>query len=388
MKKNLIQLTFQDNSIKEKITFLNEYIKELSKVSTMIDKQLDPFNKNLTEIEYLIKEDPTALNVHKVFAWPLSFEEWKKISISVETSLKKANIIGISFNIFSLNKQIIPPLIIFELSFFGKDSLYKFNCLEIKIGKEIYDYVTNDFASLNNVKLMQVVYELVLNNFQNKIAENLSMKEKTFVITDLPLTCEEFLNWNKEEIIPLYNTVDKFLKYFKSINVIPVSIVNYESSPLINSFKKYFFGSDTRCSECIYSKPMCSPLNIISDKFFLKGKVNKKERSPLLKYINSNMIPDITKEEILIFYISPSTNYLQRIEIPYFALEHIQDIHYMLLKEYDKCYRIFKKDGFYSLMKAKRLFVSTNKNIVQVLDAKFRKETAKQFEKEIGLLRY
>jgi hypothetical protein len=39
-------------------------------------------------------------------------------------------------------------------------------------------------------------------------------------------------------------------------------------------------------------------------------------------------------------------------------------------------------------MKAKRLFVSTNKNIVQVLDAKFRKETAKQFEKEIGLLRY
>jgi hypothetical protein len=388
MKKNLIQLTFQDNSIKEKITFLNEYIKELSKVSTMIDKQLDPFNKNLTEIEYLIKEDPTALNVHKVFAWPLSFEEWKKVSISVETSLKKANIIGISFNIFSLNKQIIPPLIIFELSFFGKDSLYKFNCLEIKIGKEIYDYVTNDFASLNNVKLMQVVYELVLNNFQNKIAENLSMKEKTFVITDLPLTCEEFLNWNKEEIIPLYNTVDKFLKYFKSINVIPVSIVNYESSPLINSFKKYFFGSDTRCSECIYSKPMCSPLNIISDKFFLKGKVNKKERSPLLKYINSNMIPDITKEEILIFYISPSTNYLQRIEIPYFALEHIQDIHYMLLKEYDKCYRIFKKDGFYSLMKAKRLFVSTNKNIVQVLDAKFRKETAKQFEKEIGLLRY
>jgi hypothetical protein len=388
MKKNLIQLTFQDNSIKEKITFLNEYIKELSKVSTMIDKQLDPFNKNLTEIEYLIKEDPTALNVHKVFAWPLSFEEWKKVSISVETSLKKANIIGISFNIFSLNKQIIPPLIIFELSFFGKDSLYKFNCLEIKIGKEIYDYVTNDFASLNNVKLMQVVYELVLNNFQNKIAENLSMKEKTFVITDLPLTCEEFLNWNKEEIIPLYNTVDKFLKYFKSINVIPVSIVNYESSPLINSFKKYFFGSDTRCSECIYSKPMCSPLNIISDKFFLKGKVNKKERSPLLKYINSNMIPDITKEEILIFYISPSSNYLQRIEIPYFALEHIQDIHYMLLKEYDKCYRIFKKDGFYSLMKAKRLFVSTNKNIVQVLDAKFRKETAKQFEKEIGLLRY
>jgi hypothetical protein len=388
MKKNLIQLTFQDNSIKEKITFLNEYIKELSKVSTMIDKQLDPFNKNLTEIEYLIKEDPTALNVHKVFAWPLSFEEWKKVSISVETSLKKANIIGISFNIFSLNKQIIPPLIIFELSFFGKDSLYKFNCLEIKIGKEIYDYLTNDFASLNNVKLMQVVYELVLNNFQNKIAENLSMKEKTFVITDLPLTCEEFLNWNKEEIIPLYNTVDKFLKYFKSINVIPVSIVNYESSPLINSFKKYFFGSDTRCSECIYSKPMCSPLNIISDKFFLKGKVNKKERSPLLKYINSNMIPDITKEEILIFYISPSTNYLQRIEIPYFALEHIQDIHYMLLKEYDKCYRIFKKDGFYSLMKAKRLFVSTNKNIVQVLDAKFRKETAKQFEKEIGLLRY
>jgi hypothetical protein len=388
MKKNLIQLTFQDNSIKEKITFLNEYIKELSKVSTMIDKQLDPFNKNLTEIEYLIKEDPTALNVHKVFAWPLSFEEWKKVSISVETSLKKANIIGISFNIFSLNKQIIPPLIIFELSFFGKDSLYKFNCLEIKIGKEIYEYVMNDFASLNNVKLMQVVYELVLNNFQNKIAENLSMKEKTFVITDLPLTCEEFLNWNKEEIIPLYNTVDKFLKYFKSINVIPVSIVNYESSPLINSFKKYFFGSDARCSECIYSKPMCSPLNIISDKFFLKGKVNKKERSPLLKYINSNMIPDITKEEILIFYISPSTNYLQRIEIPYFALEHIQDIHYMLLKEYDKCYRIFKKDGFYSLMKAKRLFVSTNKNIVQVLDAKFRKETAKQFEKEIGLLRY
>jgi hypothetical protein len=388
MKKNLIQLTFQDNSIKEKITFLNEYIKELSKVSTMIDKQLDPFNKNLTEIEYLIKEDPTALNVHKVFAWPLSFEEWKKVSISVETSLKKANIIGISFNIFSLNKQIIPPLIIFELSFFGKDSLYKFNCLEIKIGKEIYEYVMNDFASLNNVKLMQVVYELVLNNFQNKIAENLSMKEKTFVITDLPLTCEEFLNWNKEEIIPLYNTVDKFLKYFKSINVIPVSIVNYESSPLINSFKKYFFGSDTRCSECIYSKPMCSPLNIISDKFFLKGKVNKKERSPLLKYINSNMIPDITKEEILIFYISPSTNYLQRIEIPYFALEHIQDIHYVLLKEYDKCYRIFKKDGFYSLMKAKRLFVSTNKNIVQVLDAKFRKETAKQFEKEIGLLRY
>jgi hypothetical protein len=388
MKKNLIQLTFQDNSIKEKITFLNEYIKELSKVSTMIDKQLDPFNKNLTEIEYLIKEDPTALNVHKVFAWPLSFEEWKKVSISVETSLKKANIIGISFNIFSLNKQIIPPLIIFELSFFGKDSLYKFNCLEIKIGKEIYEYVTNDFASLNNVKLMQVVYELVLNNFQNKITENLSMKEKTFVITDLPLTCEEFLNWNKEEIIPLYNTVDKFLKYFKSINVIPVSIVNYESSPLINSFKKYFFGSDARCSECIYSKPMCSPLNIISDKFFLKGKVNKKERSPLLKYINSNMIPDITKEEILIFYISPSTNYLQRIEIPYFALEHIQDIHYMLLKEYDKCYRIFKKDGFYSLMKAKRLFVSTNKNIVQVLDAKFRKETAKQFEKEIGLLRY
>jgi hypothetical protein len=388
MKKNLIQLTFQDNSIKEKITFLNEYIKELSKVSTMIDKQLDPFNKNLTEIEYLIKEDPTALNVHKVFAWPLSFEEWKKVSISVETSLKKANIIGISFNIFSLNKQIIPPLIIFELSFFGKDALYKFNCLEIKIGKEIYEYVTNDFASLNNVKLMQVVYELVLNNFQNKIVENLSMKEKTFVITDLPLTCEEFLNWNKEEIIPLYNTVDKFLKYFKSINVIPVSIVNYESSPLINSFKKYFFGSDTRCSECIYSKPMCSPLNIISDKFFLKGKVNKKERSPLLKYINSNMIPDITKEEILIFYISPSTNYLQRIEIPYFALEHIQDIHYMLLKEYDKCYRIFKKDGFYSLMKAKRLFVSTNKNIVQVLDAKFRKETAKQFEKEIGLLRY
>jgi hypothetical protein len=388
MKKNLIQLTFQDNSIKEKITFLNEYIKELSKVSTMIDKQLDPFNKNLTEIEYLIKEDPTALNVHKVFAWPLSFEEWKKVSISVETSLKKTNIIGISFNIFSLNKQIIPPLIIFELSFFGKDSLYKFNCLEIKIGKEIYEYVTKDFASLNNVKLMQVVYELVLNNFQNKIAENLSMKEKTFVITDLPLTCEEFLNWNKEEIIPLYNTVDKFLKYFKSINVIPVSIVNYESSPLINSFKKYFFGSDTRCSECIYSKPMCSPLNIISDKFFLKGKVNKKERSPLLKYINSNMIPDITKEEILIFYISPSTNYLQRIEIPYFALEHIQDIHYVLLKEYDKCYRIFKKDGFYSLMKAKRLFVSTNKNIVQVLDAKFRKETAKQFEKEIGLLRY
>ncbi len=388
MKKNLIQLTFQDNSIKEKITFLNEYIKELSKVSTMIDKQLDPFNKNLTEIEYLIKEDPTALNVHKVFAWPLSFEEWKKVSISVETSLKKANIIGISFNIFSLNKQIIPPLIIFELSFFGKDSLYKFNCLEIKIGKEIYEYVMNDFASLNNVKLMQVVYELVLNNFQNKITENLSMKEKTFVITDLPLTCEEFLNWNKEEIIPLYNTVDKFLKYFKSINVIPVSIVNYESSPLINSFKKYFFGGDARCSECIYSKPMCSPLNIISDKFFLKGKVNKKERSPLLKYINSNMIPDITKEEILIFYISPSTNYLQRIEIPYFALEHIQDIHYMLLKEYDKCYRIFKKDGFYSLMKAKRLFVSTNKNIVQVLDAKFRKETAKQFEKEIGLLRY
>jgi hypothetical protein len=388
MKKNLIQLTFQDNSIKEKITFLNEYIKELSKVSTMIDKQLDPFNKNLTEIEYLIKEDPTALNVHKVFAWPLSFEEWKKVSISVETSLKKANIIGISFNIFSLNKQIIPPLIIFELSFFGKDSLYKFNCLEIKIGKEIYEYVTNDFASLNNVKLMQVVYELVLNNFQNKIVENLSMKEKTFVITDLPLTCEEFLNWNKEEIIPLYNTVDKFLKYFKSINVIPVSIVNYESSPLINSFKKYFFGSDARCSECIYSKPMCSPLNIISDKFFLKGKVDKKERSPVLKYINSSMIPDITKEEILIFYISPSTNYLQRIEIPYFALEHIQDIHYMLLKEYDKCYRIFKKDGFYSLMKAKRLFVSTNKNIVQVLDAKFRKETAKQFEKEIGLLRY
>jgi hypothetical protein len=354
----------------------------------MIDKQLDPFNKNLTEIEYLIKEDPTALNVHKVFAWPLSFEEWKKVSISVETSLKKANIIGISFNIFSLNKQIIPPLIIFELSFFGKDSLYKFNCLEIKIGKEIYEYVTNDFASLNNVKLMQVVYELVLNNFQNKIVENLSMKEKTFVITDLPLTCEEFLNWNKEEIIPLYNTVDKFLKYFKSINVIPVSIVNYESSPLINSFKKYFFGSDARCSECIYSKPMCSPLNIISDKFFLKGKVDKKERSPVLKYINSSMIPDITKEEILIFYISPSTNYLQRIEIPYFALEHIQDIHYMLLKEYDKCYRIFKKDGFYSLMKAKRLFVSTNKNIVQVLDAKFRKETAKQFEKEIGLLRY
>jgi hypothetical protein len=388
MKKNLIQLTFQDNSIKEKITFLNEYIKELSKVSTMIDKQLDPFNKNLTEIEYLIKEDPTALNVHKVFAWPLSFEEWKKVSIRVETSLKKTNIIGISFNIFSLNKQIIPPLIIFELSFFGKDSLYKFNCLEIKIGKEIYEYVMNDFASLNNVKLMQVVYELVLNNFQNKITENLSMKEKTFVITDLPLTCEEFLNWNKEEIIPLYNTVDKFLKYFKSINVIPVSIVNYESSPLINSFKKYFFGSDARCSECIYSKPMCSPLNIISDKFFLKGKVNKKERSPLLKYINSNMIPDITKEEILIFYISPSTNYLQRIEIPYFALEHIQDIHYMLLKEYDKCYRIFKKDGFYSLIKAKRLFVSTNKNIVQVLDAKFRKETAKQFEKEIGLLRY
>jgi hypothetical protein len=388
MKKNLIQLTFQDNSIKEKITFLNEYIKELSKVSTMIDKQLDPFNKNLTEIEYLIKEDPTALNVHKVFAWPLSFEEWKKVSISVETSLKKTNIIGISFNIFSLNKQIIPPLIIFELSFFGKDSLYKFNCLEIKIGKEIYEYVTNDFALLNNVKLMQVVYELVLNNFQNKIVENLSMKEKTFVITDLPLTCEEFLNWNKEEIIPLHNTVDKFLKYFKSINVIPVSIVNYESSPLINSFKKYFFGSDTRCSECIYSKPMCSPLNIISDKFFLKGKVDKKERSPVLKYINSSMIPDITKEEILIFYISPSTNYLQRIEIPYFALEHIQDIHYMLLKEYDKCYRIFKKDGFYSLMKAKRLFVSTNKNIVQVLDAKFRKETVKQFEKEIGLLRY
>jgi hypothetical protein len=388
MKKKFSRITFQDNFIIGKISLLNEYLKELSKISAMIDKQLDPFNKNLTEIEYLIKGDPTALNIHKVFAWPLNFEEWKKVSISTESSIKKANIIGISYNVFSLNKQIIPPLIIFEISFFGKNSLYRFNTLEIKIGKEIYDYVMNDFASLNNVKLIQTVYELVLNNFQNKIAENLSMEEKTFVITDLPLTCEEFLNWNKEEIIPLYNTIDKFLKYFKSINVIPVSIVNYESSPLINSFKKYFFGADSRCSECIYGKPMCSPLNIITDKFFLKGKVNKKERSPLLKYINSNMMPDITKEEILIFYINTSTNYLQRIEIPYFAMEHIQDIHYVLLKEYEKCYRVFKKDGFYSLMKAKRLFVSTDKNIVQVLDAKFRKETAKQFEKEIGLLRY
>jgi hypothetical protein len=388
MKNKLNYLIFQNNIIKEKAVLINEFIKELNKVSSMIDQMMEPFSKNLSEVEYIIKEDPTALNIHKVFAWPLNFEEWKKISINTKPSLKKSNVIGIAFYIYSLYKEIIPPLIIFEISYFGRNPIYRFNSLEIKIGEEVYKYANNDFSNLNNVKLLQTVYELIIDDFQNKISENINKNEETFVITDLSLTCEEFLNWNKEEIIQLYNTIDKVLKYFKSINVIPISIVNYESSPLINSFKKYFLGGGMRCADCIQENSMCSPLKVISDKIFLRGKINNKERSPLFKYMNSNMITDLTKEEILIFYLRPSLNYIQRIEIPYFASFHIEDIHNMLLNEYEKCLRTFKKDGFYSLLKAKKLLVSTNKKIIQVLDALIRKETVKQFEKEIGLLRY
>jgi len=379
-----------ENEIKEKaINFFN-YTKVVSKTLRYID-ELDPFKFDLSELEYILLKDDTALDIHKEIAWPDNIEEWRQESLSIDKDkiLNKFKLSAITYNVIYAYKEITPPFYLIEISLvkkYNKKPYIKENIFKLIGGEEIIKNFTN-----NDEKIVPIIFDFINEIIKSYFSETY-FDEPLFLLTDFPLSCIQTLDSNNY-ITNEYITTSQqnFINETKSLNIIPVSIIKSDSNPLMNGIAKFFIGKGNYCSECINSNDyykeysLCKIISLIYDKIYLLSKLKENERSPLLRYTNRILHKNFLGENIAIFYLRLSRNDIVRIEIPYCYKEYINTIHYILLKEIDK-----EKKSFKILNLAKRNLFTLKKNkeeITKLIDHFLRKESIISLKKEIGLIK-
>lgn len=361
-----------NREISEQLKEFNDYLITTSRTLKLLD-EVKPFGEDIVSFKEKILEDPFVLFNFKELAWPESAEEWNKLSIPLKEvkyeELNKIQVIAIANNSLLVD-EVIPPFILFELSMYekiGKEEKLR-NFFKLNIGRR---------AKLHTEEnKFKILYEMIV----EKLQEN--KQERKLLLTDISFSCIEAIDLNKKERDFILNATQDLLISLKGMNVIPVSISKNNGIPLVASIYKSLENSN---KEAISR----ADLELINDKMFLAGKLGIKERSPILEYRNQILDNPYLKEKCYIFYLRCDVDHIQRVEIPQFALEHVEMIHAILLKEYENSRKRLKKKGFYSFNKAFNNLLTKKmkrKELIELLDMLVKDQMIRNYKKKIGLI--
>jgi len=136
-------------------------------------------------------------------------------------------------------------------------------------------------------------------------------------------------------------------------------------------------------------KNLLQNFDLISDKLYFAGKLEIGDRTPVFEYSNQVFDNPYTKEKCFLFYVRLDKDVIQRIEIPGFALNHIETIHAMLLNEYKLSIKKLRKKGIYALNKANGNLVCKKikrKEIIELIDLMVKDEMTRNYRRKIGLM--
>lgn len=359
------------------LNLLFDYIKSLDKIN--------PFQLDASRLYEAINSDPLLFNEVPDVAWPYDEEEWKKGSIKASNEIGiEYSSIYVSYNHLNLSDEVLPPFILYEISFYkerGKKSKIE-NSFSIKFKEEqSQSFVLPKNKEISVEDLVQV-QNIIIDEISKNIYEYTG-GEICFIFVEFSFTCQEAINRTKREYDMLFESTQNFLSTMHSYNVIPISLYNSNTSPLLSTIVKYF-ELQKNMSFTSINKEI---LNYINDKIFLLGKLEKLHRSPLLNYTNYIFEENpYLREKIAIFYIKYDLNAIKRIELPLFGIEYLNLIHYILLEEFMKVKS--KKGEIHGLLKARKNLLTKNKDrIIKYVDSIIRKESVKSLKKELGLIK-
>ncbi len=373
----------------QKLTFINGLSKELKRklkafndylVSTAVAlKTLDKikyFESKLIDFERLIRQEQFLLFKFNEIAWPENIEEWKKFSVFVNNKNTENNLRIIAFS-YSLKKvhEVIPPFSIREVSIFTRKGREEMNKNEYDLEIDRFE----DDGSTDQINTLKTVYDTLIEFLENSY--NTSSWEKNILLTDIPFSNIDFINSKANEKNKAFELTQNFIVLLKSLNIIPVSLVKSNGSPLVSYIIKVL--------ESLYENQEEIKIEVLNDKIYLADKLRVNARSPMLSYTNSILENPYVKEKCYIFYLRCDHDYIQRVEIPQFALKDIELIHSVLLQEYSLSKRKLRTKGFYSHAKAKKNLIIENmkkEEMIRMLDLLIKDEMIRNYKKRIGLI--
>jgi len=363
------------NEVRSKFKIFNEYLNSISRGLKYLDN-LSFSSLKLFDYENLISEDPFLLFKVNEIAWPKSIEEFENISIPLKTpSLENLEVISLTYNIENF-LEILPPFQLYELSIFKKwkkteknYNLYRIQLLK-KISRDNEVYMRSNF--------LKEIFELII----DFLSHEREFEDKTrFLISEIPFSCTQAFNMPKEERDKIFEITQNLLVTLKSLGIIPVSINKFNGSPVLSTI--------LHTLEKIGRKEEIIDMDLLNDKIFLAGKLKTEERTPLFHYTNHIIDNPYLKERLYLFYIRFDVDYIERVEIPSYAMNQIELIHSVLLNEYRLAIRRFKHKGYYSLFNAYRNLLSKRfkrKELINLIDLMIKDEMIKNYKKKIGLI--
>src|SRR5579875_1406202 len=319
MKPN--KLTLIDSlhmELRERFKEFNYYLNNISTNLKFIDN-LRLSDLGLYQIGNLISDDPLILfNIDEI-AWPRNAEEIENISVSVkQEGYSEAKIEAVAFN-SELFNEVLPPFRLYELAFtkkYKKGETVK-NVYKLKVLKKI----PKNYFSEARERIEDILEMLSETLTKENDAEIMKL-----LLVDFSLSCIDWLHFPKEDRDKIFEMLQNFLLTTRSLNIIPVSLSSYNGSP--------FLASILIMMEKNGQKNLLQNFDLISDKLYFAGKLEIGDRTPVFEYSNQVFDNPYTKEKCFLFYVRLDKDVIQRIEIPGFALNHIETIHAMLLNEY------------------------------------------------------
>jgi len=358
----------------KKLKDFNEYLNGIITSLKKLDK-LNLHTLRLYQAANMILEDPFVLFKFEEFAWPKNPEDIENISIPLkEDTSDQVKAIAFSFNSETFN-EVIPPFKLYEISFFKrykKSELFK-NAYKLEVIKNINRSPSKEFKDF---------LEVIIETINEIISQEEDSGEKLRVLlTDISFSCIDVLHFPKEDRDRIFELVQNFLLASRSLNIIPISVSKFNGSPLINSIVMILekFGNEI----------MLENLELLNDKLFLSGKLKIEERTPVLEYTNQIFDSPYLKEKCFLMYVRLDKDLIYRIELPSFALDHIDGIHSLLLTEYKLSQRKMKKRGLYSLNKTQANLITKKikrNELIELINIMIKDEMTKYHKKRIGLI--
>jgi|GEM_PF-539818 len=387
-KSDIIKFERLGNAVRENSHLFFKNLGLVFDYLRLLDK-LNPFEINLTEIYEIISYDPSLFNEMLDLAWPYQEDEWKKGSIyNIENENTSYNATFIASNILNLSNEFIPPFKIYEVSIYKEkgNEIKLNNAFSIKVqDKNSSPELINRNKEISSYDITEI-HSMIINEINSNINDYIN-EELNLIFVDFSLTCQEAFDMQKKDYDIIFESLQNLLSITRSYNIVPVSIYNSNTSPLLFALIKYL----EKYEKKILAEPslLKEMLLYINDKLFLSGKLNKFHRSPLLNYTNFIFEENpYLREKIAIFYVKFDLNTVKRIEVPIYAESYIDIIHKILIQQYKKN----KANGndIYSFTKAKKNLVTEKRNkekIIKYIDSILRKESAKVLGKEMGIIK-
>ncbi len=373
------KLTFIDGlnrELKNKLKDFNDYLVSISTALKTLDK-IKTSENVLIDFKQIINQEQFLLFKLNEIAWTENVEEWKKFSIFTNKKIEeKIRVTAISHSLKKIH-EVIPPFSVHEVSIFTRIGQEEKNINEYRFKIDFF----RENETLSKINKLQVVFDIVT-EFLEK-SHNYNSGEKNILLTDIPFSNIDFINLNVNEKNKAFELAQNFLVELKSLNIIPVSLVKINGAPLIPYLLKIL--------EHFYGKEELNKvkIEILNDKIYLADKLRIKARSPVFDYTNTILENPYIKEKCYIFYLRCDHDHIQRVEIPQFALNHVELIHNVLVEEYSLSKKKLKMKGFYSYNMATRgLIIEKMKKeeIIKIFDLLIKDQMIKNYGKKIGLI--